>query len=159
MPLSEAVSLRRLQLSASDPSRSRDGFERIPRVALLAGERAPALAAGRRRQNKGGPALGACRSLVLSHGGNVPPDSLDSPFQIPAVEKNNSAHLWGSNGTRFFRRRTGKKRAARICPGSLVCKSARSESVARPRCDCPGKRAAPLDRSCWRFACWPRDDR
>jgi hypothetical protein len=87
---SEAVSLRRLQLAASDPPRSRDGFEWIPRFALLAGERTPALATGRRRQNKGGPALGACRSFVLSHGSNLPPDSLASPFQIQAVEKNNS---------------------------------------------------------------------
>lgn len=90
---SEAVLFRRLQLAASDPPRSRDGFEWIARFALFAGERAPALGAGRRRQNKGGPALGACRSLVLSHGSNLPPDSLASPFQIQAAEKDNSAHL------------------------------------------------------------------
>lgn len=95
---SGAVLLRRLQLAASDPPRSPVGFERISGFAVLAIEHAPSFAAARKRQNRGGPAFGASQSLDLSHSIKMPLDLAASPFQIHAVRRNNSAHLYVGNG-------------------------------------------------------------
>jgi hypothetical protein len=97
-PCEAAALLRRLQLTASDPSRSLVGFERIPRLALLALERAPSFAAGGRHQNQSGPAIGASRSFGLSHNINLPLDLAASPFQIRGAGKNNSTYLYVANG-------------------------------------------------------------
>src|ERR1700733_2896847 len=95
---SEAGLFRRLQLTASDPSRSPVGFKWIPRFALLALERAPSFAAGGRHQNQSGPAFGASRSFGLSHDTNLPLDLAARPFQIRGAGKNNSAYLYVANG-------------------------------------------------------------
>ncbi len=174
---SEAGLFRRLQLTASDPSRSPVGFERIPRFALLALERAPSFAAGGRHQNQSGPALGASRSFGLSHGTNVAPDLAARPFQIRGAGKNNSAYLYVANGRqspctgkfgklclnssrgseairRFFDLKAAGRARRHGCRTRAGC-----EALTSPRCDCPGeKSAAPSDRSCWRSACWLRDD-
>jgi hypothetical protein len=175
---SEAGLFRRLQLTASDPSRSPVGFKWIPRFALLALERAPSFAAGGRHQNQSGPAFGASRSFGLSHDTNLPLDLAARPFQIRGAGKNNSAYLYVANG-RQSRAQADSGNSALIRPGvprqfgvsSIFLKAAERarrhgcrtragcEALTSPRCDCPGEESeAPSDRSCWRSACWLRDD-